>query len=132
MRVEVKPYDDAWPAHFRAEAARLAPLFGAELMALHHIGSTAVPGLAAKPVIDMMPVVRRIEAVDRAAPDLAAMGYEGLGENGLPGRRYFRKGARHEPTKFMPTPLTIPTCCVTSRFETSCGLGRPWPRNTAG
>lgn len=92
MRVEVKPYDDAWPAHFRAEAARLAPLFGAELMALHHIGSTAVPGLAAKPVIDMMPVVRRIEAVDRAAPDLAAMGYEGLGENGLPGRRYFRKG----------------------------------------
>lgn len=59
MRVELVEYDPAWPAAFETERARLAPLLeGAEI---HHIGSTAVPGLTAKPIIDMMALVDSYE-----------------------------------------------------------------------
>ena len=51
-----------------------------------------MPGLAAKPIIDILPVVRSLEAVDAAKDSLEALGYEYLGEFGIPGRRYLRKG----------------------------------------
>lgn len=51
--VAIAPYDPTWPERFAAERARLAALLG-PAVALHHIGSTAVPGLAAKPIIDLM------------------------------------------------------------------------------
>jgi GrpB-like predicted nucleotidyltransferase (UPF0157 family) len=57
--VEIVAYDPAWPAAFEAERERLAPLLGAEI---HHFGSTAVPGLAAKPVIDMIALVSALDA----------------------------------------------------------------------
>ncbi len=87
----VVPADPAWPERFQQEATGLARILPG-LVFIHHIGSTAVPGLAAKPVIDIMPVIRDIEAVAAAEPQLAAMGYEALGEFGIVGRRYFRKG----------------------------------------
>jgi GrpB-like predicted nucleotidyltransferase (UPF0157 family) len=92
IRVVVVPYDAEWPRRFAAEAERLRQVFGPELVAVHHIGSTAVPGLAAKPIIDIMPVVRRLEAADERAPAMRALGYEAMGEFGIAGRRYFRKG----------------------------------------
>jgi GrpB-like predicted nucleotidyltransferase (UPF0157 family) len=92
VHVRVVAYDAEWPQRFAAERERLVPVFGPNLVALHHIGSTSVPGLRAKPIIDMLPVVRAIEAVDGLTAALAALGYEGLGEFGLAGRRYFRKG----------------------------------------
>ena len=92
MHVRVVPYNSAWVERFRQEAEVLQPLFGDELVAIHHVGSTAVPGLQAKPVIDIMPIVRHIERVDSLTTPLEKLGYEGLGENGIPGRRYFRKG----------------------------------------
>jgi GrpB-like predicted nucleotidyltransferase (UPF0157 family) len=58
--VQVVDYDPAWPASFEAEHRRLAPLLGDA--DIHHIGSTAVPGLAAKPVIDMMALMPDIDA----------------------------------------------------------------------
>lgn len=59
MPVRVVEYDSSWPAAFEAERARLGPLLeGAEI---HHIGSTAVPGLAAKPIVDMIAVVDSYE-----------------------------------------------------------------------
>jgi GrpB-like predicted nucleotidyltransferase (UPF0157 family) len=90
-------YSPAWPADFAAEAARLRELVGAELLDAHHIGSTSVPGLAAKPVIDLIPLVREVSAMDRLSPRLAAAGYRAWGEYGIPGRRLFTKdhdGAR--------------------------------------
>jgi GrpB-like predicted nucleotidyltransferase (UPF0157 family) len=60
---------------------------------LHHIGSTAIPGIVAKPVIDMLGIVPALDALDERAHRLAALGYEALGEFGIPGRRYFRKNA---------------------------------------
>jgi GrpB-like predicted nucleotidyltransferase (UPF0157 family) len=91
--VEIYPYDPTWVAEFAAEAARLTPVFGDNLVAMHHIGSTAVPGLPAKPVIDIMPVVNDIHQVDDLNPHMAALGYIARGEHGIPGRRYFRKGS---------------------------------------
>ena len=60
-------------------------------MAIHHIGSTAIPGIYAKPVIDMLAVVSDIAAVDSYAAAMEALGYEAMGEFGIPGRRYFRR-----------------------------------------
>jgi GrpB-like predicted nucleotidyltransferase (UPF0157 family) len=59
--VEIVEYDPAWPAAYAAERERLAPLLG-EGVELHHFGSTAVPGLAAKPVIDLIALVDDLEA----------------------------------------------------------------------
>jgi GrpB-like predicted nucleotidyltransferase (UPF0157 family) len=59
MLVEIVDYDPSWPLSFEAERARIAPLLGG--VELHHIGSTAVPGLAAKPIIDIMILVGSYE-----------------------------------------------------------------------
>lgn len=91
-QVRVVPYDPRWPVEYAAEAARLREVFGPLAPAIHHIGSTSVPGLCAKPVIDILIEVSDIGAVDSLAPAMVALGYEALGEFGLPGRRYFRKG----------------------------------------
>ena len=92
MAVRVVDYNQEWPAMFEAEAAVIREIVGDNLIALFHIGSTSVPGLKAKPVIDMLPVVRDISALDSLNEKFAAAGYEPMGEFGLPGRRYFRKG----------------------------------------
>ena len=92
QHVRVVPPDPAWAEGYRRERALLMPVFGPLLVELHHIGSTAVPGLAAKPVIDIMPVVRAVTEADECRADFEALGYEYLGEFGIPERRYLRKG----------------------------------------
>ena len=67
-------------------------ILGENCTAIHHIGSTSVTGLAAKPIIDIMPVVRKLEAVDKSASAFEKLGYEYMGEFGISGRRYLRKG----------------------------------------
>lgn len=91
-KVEVFDYQKEWEQLFLKEAAAIQKIFGEECVAIHHIGSTAVKGLAAKPVIDLMPVVKEIRAVDRFNLAFEKLGYEAKGENGLKGRRYFQKG----------------------------------------
>lgn len=92
MLVRVVDYDPKWPEMFAAEASVLREIIGDDLIALFHIGSTSVPGLKAKPIIDMLPVVRDVAALDALDCKFAAAGYESMGEFGIPGRRYFRKG----------------------------------------
>ena len=86
--VEIVPYDAGWPRRFEATAADLRRALGPTLLAVHHIGSTAVPGLAAKPIIDLLPVVADLDAVDRVEPALERLGFRSRGEYGLAGRRY--------------------------------------------
>lgn len=86
--VELKPHDQAWAGAFAAEAERLGALLGAELVAIHHIGSTAIPGIVAKPTLDIVPVVRSLGALDAARPEVEALGYQWWGEYGLAGRRF--------------------------------------------
>ncbi len=78
---------------YAVEAERLTAVFGDQLLAMHHIGSTAVPGLPAKPIIDILPVVQDITQIEALNGAMAALGYIAKGENGVPGRRYFRKGS---------------------------------------
>jgi GrpB-like predicted nucleotidyltransferase (UPF0157 family) len=76
---------------FEAEASLLTSIMGTELVRLHHIGSTAVPGLRSKPIIDMLAEVRNIE-LDSLDERMASAGYTPKGEYGIPGRRYFYRG----------------------------------------
>ncbi|MDW0115301.1 GrpB family protein [Sporosarcina saromensis] len=91
-KVEVTPYSVKWKSDFETESKRLQAIFGAEVIDIHHIGSTSVCGLAAKPIIDIMPVVKDISLIDKYTDEMDRIGYEAKGENGIPGRRYFQKG----------------------------------------
>ena len=92
MHVRVVEYDSRWPQMFAEEAEKIQKILGENCIAVHHIGSTSVPNLAAKPIIDILPVVRDLRLVDTKNADFEALGYECMGEFGLAGRRYFRKG----------------------------------------
>jgi GrpB-like predicted nucleotidyltransferase (UPF0157 family) len=85
-------HDAGWALAFAHESAAIAEALGAVLVQLHHVGSTAIPGIVAKPVIDMLAVVTSVDALDSHAAALVALGYEAMGEFGIAGRRYFRKG----------------------------------------
>ncbi|MDU5144223.1 MAG: GrpB family protein [Paenibacillus dendritiformis] len=92
MNVIVTEYNEQWDNMFLDEAQKIEEIFADELLDIHHIGSTSVPGLKAKPIIDMMPVVKDIEKMDSFYEKMEGLGYESMGEFGMPGRRYFRKG----------------------------------------
>lgn len=91
-KVFVTDYNPEWPDKFEEEATKIKEVFGEDLVAIYHIGSTSVPNLKAKPIIDIMPIVRDIEVVDKFNDKMIALGYEPMGEFGIPGRRYLRKG----------------------------------------
>lgn len=74
--VIVFEYDPCWPEFFAAEAVGLRRAFGSSLMRLEHIGSTSVPGLAAKPIVDIQALVRSVSDVPGAIPVLAALDWE--------------------------------------------------------
>ncbi|AKC86977.1 GrpB family protein [Pseudoxanthomonas suwonensis] len=89
--VQLQAHDPAWADEARAEALALAGVLDDGLLAVHHIGSTAIPGLPAKPVIDLLAVARTLAVFDRRRGGLEALGYRWRGENGLPGRRYLTR-----------------------------------------
>ena len=91
-KIEVVDYRDAWPALFAEEAEQIKAVLGDEAVRLHHVGSTSVPGLRAKPILDILVEVRDIERIDAYNGAMAKLGYLGNGENGIPERRYFQKG----------------------------------------
>jgi len=91
-KIEVVDYDPSWPAQFGAERAIIRRALGDVVVDIHHIGSTAMPGLAAKPIIDILLEVGDLAALDAHNPDMDAIGYKPMGEFGIPGRRYFPKG----------------------------------------
>jgi GrpB-like predicted nucleotidyltransferase (UPF0157 family) len=88
-KVEVTPYNPQWKNQFQSEKERLQKVFHGNQAVIHHIGSTSVEGLAAKPIIDFLIVVSDIEVADDKMKELEDLGYVGRGENGIPDRRYF-------------------------------------------
>jgi GrpB-like predicted nucleotidyltransferase (UPF0157 family) len=90
-RVIVSPHNPAWAAAFTRESAALALALGDPRVTFHHIGSTAIPGICAKPIIDLLAVVGNLDELDGRSPQMQALGYEVMGEFGIPGRRYFRR-----------------------------------------
>lgn len=88
--VSLAPYDPAWPEKYAAERARILRTFELPANTLEHIGSTAVPGLVAKPVIDMMLGVQPFPPAPDLLSRLGILGYENFGAAGVPGRVYLR------------------------------------------
>lgn len=93
-KVEVVPHDPRWRDAFEAEAGRVADALGETVVAVHHVGSTSIPGIYAKPIVDMLVEVRDVGEVDGRSQAMESLGYEVMGEYGIPGRRYFRKDDR--------------------------------------
>ncbi|MGJ8524728.1 hypothetical protein LMG33818_000436 [Halomonadaceae bacterium LMG 33818] len=91
-QISLLEYDSNWPKQYRVEAELLASIFSPMLANIHHIGSTSVPGLMAKPVIDILLEVMDILRVDNLNDKMKGAGYKARGENGIFGRRYFQKG----------------------------------------
>ena len=91
--VEVTPYDPGWPRTFDQIHAAVWPTVQHAAMALEHVGSTAVPGLQAKPIIDACIVVASPRDIPYVVKALAALGYVHRGELGVPDREAFRPPA---------------------------------------
>jgi GrpB-like predicted nucleotidyltransferase (UPF0157 family) len=88
FHVELVPHDPRWAEMARDETRRLKAALGDTLVTVHHIGSTAIPGIKAKPVVDLIPIVRDLADLDAKEDAVRALGYKWFGEYGLPGRRY--------------------------------------------
>ena len=90
----IVPYDPHWPREFNAEKTRILMAVGLQVVALEHIGSTAVVGLGAKPVIDLMVAVKELGDAQACIQPMIGLGYEYVPEfeAEMPERRYFRKG----------------------------------------
>ena len=93
LPVIVEPYDPEWPNLFLAEKARLDVVLHSYIDVIEHVGSTSVPGLAAKPVIDILVGIRSLGDTPHFVPLLQAIGYIYVPEYevDLPERRYFKK-----------------------------------------
>lgn len=98
--VIIVPYDPRWPAQFEEEKTRLIADIGAYVLSIEHIGSTAVPGLAAKPVIDILIGVHSLQEASLFIPPLEARGYEYVPqyEDEMPFRRYLHRKVNGEHT----------------------------------
>ena len=96
-KIEVVDHCTNWKELFDREATNLVCVFGIELIAIHHIGSTAIPGIKAKPVIDILIEIKDIKKIEYFNEKIILLGYRPRGEclnatvPGIPGRFYFSK-----------------------------------------
>ena len=90
--IVLRPYNGGWPARYEREKALIADAMGEALIAIEHIGSTAVPGLEAKPIIDVAIRIDSLAAIPGVSRSLVGIGYKDCGEFGLSGRHFFTKG----------------------------------------
>ncbi|EPK7360996.1 GrpB family protein [Kluyvera ascorbata] len=90
--IEVVDYDTQWLSLFAEESALLQAALEKKIAKIHHVGSTSIPGMAAKPVIDILLEVVDPEALDSLNIAMENAGYMARGEYGIPNRRYFSKG----------------------------------------
>jgi len=90
-KVAVILHDPKWREVFEVESKRVTDALGENVVAIHHIGSTAIPDVYAKPIIDLLVEVKDIVKVDGQSSSMESLGYEVMGEFGIPSRRYFRK-----------------------------------------
>lgn len=91
-KIEVLDYSVTWPTLFVKEKQLIEPIVEHLQASIHHIGSTSVPRLAAKPIIDILIEVDNLAAIDQLNETFLTIGYVARGENGIAERRYFEKG----------------------------------------
>ncbi|MCP4179768.1 MAG: GrpB family protein [bacterium] len=93
MRViKVVKYNKNWPDLYLKEQAIIKQILSKEIINIYHIGSTAVPNLIAKPVIDILLEVKNVEFLDKYNNDMELISYMPKGEFGIPNRRFYMKG----------------------------------------
>jgi GrpB-like predicted nucleotidyltransferase (UPF0157 family) len=90
--IEVVSHNPKWEQKFKEEANKIKKIFEEIFIDIYHIGSTAIPAIKAKPVIDIMVEVKDINKVNRYNKQMEKLGYVALGEYGIPKRRFFQKG----------------------------------------
>lgn len=88
----LSPYRDEWPALFESEKKIIASAIGDLVRDIQHVGSTSVPGMCAKPILDIAIAVEEFETARVCVEPLVELGYTFKGENGIPRRHYFQKG----------------------------------------
>jgi GrpB-like predicted nucleotidyltransferase (UPF0157 family) len=93
-RIELVEHDPSWVELFEGERAKLYGVFDGRVVGIEHIGSTSVPELCAKPIVDVLVGLRELELGDEDIAAMRDLGYEYLGEYGRPGRLFFRKEPR--------------------------------------
>jgi GrpB-like predicted nucleotidyltransferase (UPF0157 family) len=93
-RIELSDHDPSWAERFEDEKGKLAGVFDGQAVGIEHIGSTAVPDLCAKPIVDVLIGLRELELGDEQIAAMQDLGYDYLGEHGLPGRLFFKKNPR--------------------------------------
>lgn len=99
--VALEPYNCEWPDRYREEVERLRPIVGDRIREFEHVGSTAVEGLTAKPIIDILGAVSDLEAVTDLVPVLEAHGYEHRPDTDVPDRIFLAKGPRDDRTHYL-------------------------------
>ncbi len=95
LPIVIADYDPRWAAMYAEESARIQNAIGEWLLSIEHVGSTSVPGLAAKPVVDIMPGLRSLGDSPHIVKPLQKLGYQYFPEHEdeLPERRYFARPA---------------------------------------
>ena len=91
-KIEIVSYDPNWAEKFSQEASKIKKIFHSIFTEIYHIGSTAIPGIKSKPIIDILVEVKDIEAVEHHNKEMEGLGYEAMGEFGIKNRRFFQKG----------------------------------------
>lgn len=99
--VELEPYDESWVDAYEREAEHLDGLVGDDVEAFEHVGSTAIPGLPAKPIIDLLAVVPDRDTAERVADTLVEYGYERRPNDGVASRVFLAKGPRSNRTHYL-------------------------------
>jgi GrpB-like predicted nucleotidyltransferase (UPF0157 family) len=99
--VEVVPYTTLWASLFHHESKRLADTLGSLALDIQHIGSTSVPGLAAKPILDVGIMVAKEEDVAKCVPLLTTLGYSYRGDRGLDQGHFFDRGSEQHLTHYL-------------------------------
>lgn len=100
-RVELVSHDPAWREAYEREVRRLRAELDASVCGFEHVGSTAVPGVAAKPVVDMLLLVPALDATDGLAGELGALGYDERPSDGVRDRRFFARGPPARRTHYL-------------------------------
>lgn len=90
-KAEVIPYDTSWPDFFKQEANKIQEALGSSLKKIHHIGSTAIPNMPAKPIIDMMLECDDISDIEKIKIKLQSLGYLCLSRQVIPYRSFFTR-----------------------------------------
>lgn len=89
--VELIDYDENWQEEYKKEEKILKDVLGEKIKEIHHIGSTSILGLKAKPIIDILVVINDLDEIQEIEKELSSYGYENRGHQGVEDRYFLRK-----------------------------------------